>query len=98
MNQADVGACVSGIVSVSSGASSYYHIFDKLNHYAPLIGATISLTASLFAAYFILKSYNKEKLSVSVSSKNEEAIKSMDERFVKIESGIESILDKIDKE
>lgn len=93
MVQSDTGAAVSTVLSVSLGASSYLHLFDRLNHYAPLIGVVLSFLFGLFGGYLAYKSFKKEKKADS----NEKRIVKVEETVEKIESGIEFIKKHINK-
>lgn len=95
MTQSNIVAAGSFVVSAGSGASSYLHVFDTLNYYAPLIGAFISALAFSSGLYFMWKASKKTILADENKVKLEEHIKETNKQFEKIAHGISNIMTKI---
>lgn len=97
MTQSDVGAAVSFVVSAGSGASSYLHIFDQLNHYAPLMGAFISGIAFITGFYFMRKASRKAILADQNKINFDNYKKESDGNFKKLDGKIQIIEEHVSK-
>jgi len=84
-------------LAVSIGANSYLGWFTFINTNAPGIGVLLSLIFGLIGLVFYILNWRKLSLADDNKGRLDDHIKKTEKGFKKVDDGIASILNKLDK-